>query len=448
MERREWVLAVLGLGLLAGWGAAIVFAIVDASPLLVSAIVIASAILVGIGLLEGIQAIPRVSLVMSGLAAIGAATELVLDVSMESRAPGWPVLSLGIASVVLAMVWLVLERWGWRWAAWWRSRSLPKQDPPPAGLFLDPNLVTKAFVLPTGGGVGGGLKMGGLKMGGTARPTGFPHPAPSLEPEEVMLTGIAPARVRAREQFAIEIVLHVEEARPLEEKGKRLTPERRSTPIKPGTRLRVSVMSASPALTIEEPLDQVTWEGPKQSVTFVVTCAPRSKPGTCWIRAAISTADDSPVELARVNLQIDVVKSWRRQRATSRSPSCTVHREFFASYARADEAVVIGKIAALKAIGLDVFVDCMDIREGSDWQGEILREVARRGGFLLFWSPAAAKSPHVEKEWRHRLERRGLYSIQPAALEPPERCPPPAELANLEFGSVHLHVARSLAQKP
>jgi hypothetical protein len=439
MERREWVFAVLLLSLLTGWGAAIVFAIVDASPLWLPAVVIASAMLVGIGLLESIDAAARVGLAMSGLAALGAVTELALDAAMESRTPGWTALSLGIACVVLAIVWLAVERLADRWRYWWQSRTPRERDPRPIGYSLDPHTFHNTEGWSTLN-IGSGPGPGPMK-------TVMLDPNQLSEPEEVMLTGIAPTRVRPGEQFAIEIVMHVEEARPSKEKGRRLTAERRSTPIKPGTRLRVTVMSASPALTIAEPLDQVTWEGPKQSVTFVVACAPGTKPGNCWIRAAISTTGDAAVELARVNLQIEVVTAWRRQRATTRSPSCTVHREFFASYARADESVVIGKIAALKAIGLDVFVDCMDIREGSDWQGEILREVSRRGGFLLFWSPAAAKSPHVEKEWRHRLERRGLYSIQPAALEPPERCPPPAELAELEFGSVHLHVARSLAQK-
>jgi hypothetical protein len=42
----------------------------------------------------------------------------------------------------------------------------------------------------------------------------------------------------------------------------------------------------------------------------------------------------------------------------------------------------------------------------------------------------------VAKEWKTALEVHGLEAIFPAALEPPDRAPPPKALQKLQFGSV------------
>jgi len=120
-------------------------------------------------------------------------------------------------------------------------------------------------------------------------------------------------------------------------------------------------------------------------------------------------------------------------------------RSAFASYSRKDISPVMQRVAALSSIGVEVFVDCLDIKEGIQWKEVLDREIISRDTFLLFWSRHARESRWVEREWRHALRVRGLAYISPNALEPTELCPPPSELAGLQFGSAQLLIATSKA---
>jgi len=110
----------------------------------------------------------------------------------------------------------------------------------------------------------------------------------------------------------------------------------------------------------------------------------------------------------------------------------------FASYAREDRRVVLGRIRSLQIFtGIDVFLDCLSIRPGEQWKEALRHEIERRDLFWLFWSRAAMASKWVDWEWRTAVAPKSLSCIQPHPLEPVEEAPPPEELADLQFGAFY-----------
>lgn len=116
----------------------------------------------------------------------------------------------------------------------------------------------------------------------------------------------------------------------------------------------------------------------------------------------------------------------------------------FASYASEDRAEVLRRIQGMRAWqpGLDIFVDFHSLFPGERWKERLQEEILKRDRFFLFWSRAASASGYVESEWRAALVCRGLSSITPVPLEPPDVAKPPTELAALHFGDFYAEMLR------
>jgi hypothetical protein len=111
-----------------------------------------------------------------------------------------------------------------------------------------------------------------------------------------------------------------------------------------------------------------------------------------------------------------------------------LYDSIFASYSREDSPVVERVEAACRALGLDYLRDVISLRSGQDWNDQLFELIEQADIFQLFWSPSAAASPYVEREWRHALQ---LHSDRRNFIRPvywTEPMPPvPAELSQLHF---------------
>lgn len=130
-------------------------------------------------------------------------------------------------------------------------------------------------------------------------------------------------------------------------------------------------------------------------------------------------------ELARVPLAVlDAVLQVPARTPAAAADQVLAEVELAATvriaHADADAEAAATIAAAYRALGLAV---------------EPAADPAAAGLFVLLWTRAAARSPTVERAWRQRLRARGARSILPDAGEPPSRCPPPRELATLDFES-------------
>ncbi len=109
----------------------------------------------------------------------------------------------------------------------------------------------------------------------------------------------------------------------------------------------------------------------------------------------------------------------------------------YASYSSKDRVEVISKVSAIESMyGIDVFVDCLSIKNGSNWKQIVDREIDLREVFCLFWSRNASKSQEVEYEWRKALDLKTIEGIRAIPLESPNIAPTPAELSELHFGGL------------
>ncbi len=107
----------------------------------------------------------------------------------------------------------------------------------------------------------------------------------------------------------------------------------------------------------------------------------------------------------------------------------------FISYSRRDEQRMLARVLGIQemAPGLKFWLDKQSMDAGDLWRDEIRNAIQMSDLLLLFWSAAASKSVEVEKEWRYGLEQKGLEFIAPVPLDPPEMCPPPDDLGELNF---------------
>jgi len=99
-----------------------------------------------------------------------------------------------------------------------------------------------------------------------------------------------------------------------------------------------------------------------------------------------------------------------------------------------------------RSAGLDVFLDCLDLRASEDWKPRLEYEIARRDRFLLFWSRRARSSRWVRWEWEQALRQKDVSALQLHPLEPGVL--PPTPLGHLHIGSVHALVAAYFSQQP
>lgn len=69
-----------------------------------------------------------------------------------------------------------------------------------------------------------------------------------------------------------------------------------------------------------------------------------------------------------------------------------------------------------------------------------------RDVLYLCWSHNSSTSPWVKREWEHAYETKGIDSIEPIPLEPPDEYPPPPKLAGKHFNDRCLYLIRALEQ--
>jgi hypothetical protein len=106
----------------------------------------------------------------------------------------------------------------------------------------------------------------------------------------------------------------------------------------------------------------------------------------------------------------------------------TVMTRYFISYSRSDQAFALRFAQDLKAAGVDVWVDQLDIAIGQNWDRSVEAAVRDCKGFVIILSPRSAASENVADEVACALE--GNKHIIPILYE---KCTIPMRLARLQF---------------
>jgi len=202
-----------------------------------------------------------------------------------------------------------------------------------------------------------------------------------------------------------------------------------------------------PSFRVEEATDTLLWAGEPTNASFVMTPEPDIAAG--W-HVGTATIMLSGVPLARLRFRIQVGRSMSDARQVSTDEQRV--ESIFASYASADRVDVLQWARGAAHLGrLRVFLDVLSLREGADWDTQLLKVIPASDLFCLFWSASAKQSAWVDKEWRCALAARGLDYIHPVPLQDPRDVPPPSELTARHFGDpiffVQLYERFRLAQR-
>jgi hypothetical protein len=188
-------------------------------------------------------------------------------------------------------------------------------------------------------------------------------------------------------------------------------------------------------LDVDDPEDAILWEGEIGNASFPVFVPADARPGAV---PGVLTVHADGLRTVKVHFLVNVGAG---QNTVAAIPAdVELHRKAFASYASQDRDAVLARVQGMQKVlpHLKVFIDVVELRSGQNWADQLALEIPRNDVFYLFWSDHARRSQWVEKEWRCAFAAKGVEFIDPVPLVPPDRVPPPAELASRHFNDWHL----------
>lgn len=260
--------------------------------------------------------------------------------------------------------------------------------------------------------------------------------------ERVHFSAIAPEEFRPGEYSMIDIVMYEDASRHIVDELKESSPtptkETRSGALMAARGSSVTVILSSPDVEIEDSSQSQVWYGEHLRFTFAVKASP-----SCEKTAFLFNAD------VYINNVIATKLKFTMRRFFSNKHVTTVTRSdinsAYVSYASQDRTRVAAIVQGMQKARpeMDIFFDVESLRSGEDWEARLRHEIDDRDVLFLCWSGNAGKSEWVDFEWRYALSRKGVESIEPVPLEPPDSCPPPDELSSKHFNDKLLYVIYS-----
>jgi hypothetical protein len=230
------------------------------------------------------------------------------------------------------------------------------------------------------------------------------------EPERspVDCTVFAPDRVERKQTRLLQAFLHAPEARrEVEASAKQYDPAAKER----GHRSLVldAPIGATFAFDIEiegfvfhERTDTLLWTGKPQTATFRFDVPKGCKLGQHAGTVRVSQ-DGAPV--GRITFQIEVVLDARDAIRRPVGKEARHYHACFCSYSSLDRVEMLKRAQALRATGLETFIDVLTLRPGDIWNPKIFEAIDESDLFVVIWSKNARDSKWVKKESRYALRR-------------------------------------------
>ncbi|MEH2003936.1 toll/interleukin-1 receptor domain-containing protein [Nostoc sp.] len=260
----------------------------------------------------------------------------------------------------------------------------------------------------------------------------------------------SPSSVTTDDMFLVQVFVHLPEqielakhyAEQFDPDAKQLGARSLGIPIQRGSELTFNL--SIPKLEIDDPIQQLTWNGRADSIQFGVTVPANINQKTV---IGTVTVSQNTIPLGHLKFKLSIIPSAS---CTSKNPQLVgeVARHYtkaFVSYSSKDRTEVLKRVQGLAVSGITVFQDILTLEPGDRWEKELYRNIDQCDLFLLFWSTAAKESPWVHKEVLYALERQGTDGLRPPEIIPviiegPPLVPPPSELQNLHFNDKLLYL--------
>ena len=252
--------------------------------------------------------------------------------------------------------------------------------------------------------------------------------------DQVLFSAYSRPSISTGEYQSLKILMHTEsQLKQVEEIKKALADRsmevKSRAPVPVARSQIVKIRLESPVAKFTEPEMSLPWTGIVREFDFlyyVYVAKSRNVPITANVYI-----DD----IIATRLQILISVNEDRHEATVKRQD--VH-EAFVSYSFDDVTQVLNIVQGMHRVrpDLNIFIDVENLRSGVNWQTAIKEKILASDTLFLCWSRAASKSKWVDFEWRFAYNEKGIDSIEPIPLEPPQLCPPPNELAEKHFNDV------------
>jgi len=261
-----------------------------------------------------------------------------------------------------------------------------------------------------------------------------------LEISNVQFSAIVQKKVEHSVYLPINIIMYEDEFRNVvEDRLDKTIKETRSGYHSVTKNSVIKVALSSKDISIDDCEEERVWHGKYLDIGFVVEIPETITKKQIMFCASVYVND---LIATKLKFFVDVVCDDEQQIKIQREDITTA----FVSYASKDRNRVASIIQGMKKArpDMDVFFDVETLRSGQKWEEALKNEIDNRSIFFLCWSKSASESKWVEFEWRYALEKKGDDCIEPIPIEPPEECPPPAELQQKHFNDKLVYVIKAL----
>ena len=262
---------------------------------------------------------------------------------------------------------------------------------------------------------------------------------PDVDLTRVQFSALAPKQLRRGDYSILNILMYegafrsvVDRAiadadEPVKEVPSGFYDVRKNTPV--------TILLRSPDLEIEDNELCQIWNGGYIDFSFVVMLPEDYAKNQILFTAQVFIEG---IILTRLQFIVKCTSAEAQKISVTRNDIMSA----FVSYASEDRKHVASIIQGMRRVrpDLDIFFDVDSLRSGEHWEDRLHREISLRDVLYLCWSRHARASKWVNEEWRYALEKKGLDSIEPIALELADACPPPSELKALSFNDKLLYI--------
>ena len=257
--------------------------------------------------------------------------------------------------------------------------------------------------------------------------------------DKVQFSAVAPKKALKGEYTLVQLYMYEEALRFIVEEVLQTSEfamqEKRSGFHQVQENTRVKVVLTSRDIDITDNVLEETWNGGYLCFDFALDI-PQDFEKRQILLTAMVYFNDVPATRLMMTLQLQTQQEKRLELLRSDVLSA------FVSYASQDRARVAGLIQGMKKArpDMDIFFDINNLRSGENWEQTLRSEIEGRDILFLCWSQHAKESCWVDMEWRCALASKGLDSIEPIPIDPPDICPPPPELQSKHFNDSLLYI--------
>lgn len=250
----------------------------------------------------------------------------------------------------------------------------------------------------------------------------------TLCPCKVNTSVFAPSEVKHGDYMMVQVFLYMdEEEQSVSRKAKEVDgeAERRnyiplSVKLKEGDKVKVFLQIPNKEVKVEEPTQELTWQGRFTDCQFAVYINKDFSASTL-LSTVVLSINNSPV--GRMMFKTKIAD---KPRVLYAEVKCKTFKKIFISYSHKDEARVKYIAEAYKAQGVDYFFDRHYLKAGDIYPVKIRQYIDSADLFILCWSKNAAESDYVALERNQALSHaypqvsmdKASISIHPISIEP------------------------------